>query len=329
MSRKTLLIVAAFSLMMVGIVIDRFEPTGKQADERFYPGLESLLPEVRQVTLVAAGQETNLVRDGDIWQIAERDGYPADFEKLSQLLMGLAKAELKERKTALVSNHESLSVTEAEGTTITLSTRSEELSAVLGKTVSKGAGTFARYRSADQVWLLDQSLTGSANPADWLDNPLISLPQAEIESIEVAIKDEKIYRAVKQSEGDWGLERLPAGRKLRYSTVLTPLATAVSQLSIVDVARYDEARWDAPRAQVTYQLSEGKALLLSAVMANDQYWLRVVWQPGLSETAPDSDGGSRVSVPMRVSDFDYRISKRLFDDLSQSLASLLAEEQEE
>ena len=39
MSRKTLLIVAAFSLMMVGIVIDRFEPTGKQADERFYPGL--------------------------------------------------------------------------------------------------------------------------------------------------------------------------------------------------------------------------------------------------------------------------------------------------
>jgi hypothetical protein len=30
-----------------------------------------------------------------------------------------------------------------------------------------------------------------------------------------------------------------------------------------------------------------------------------------------------------VSDFDYRISKRLFDDLSQSLASLLAEEQEE
>jgi hypothetical protein len=80
---------------------------------------------------------------------------------------------------------------------------------------------------------------------------------------------------------------------------------------------------------VTYQLSEGKALLLSAVMANDQYWLRAVWQPGLSETAPGSDGGSRVSVPMRVSDFDYQISKRLFDDLSQSLARLLAEEQEE
>ena len=54
------------------------------------------------MTITGAGAQpvATLLRSDAIWSVVERDGYPADVEKVRHTLIGLAEARIVEAKTA-------------------------------------------------------------------------------------------------------------------------------------------------------------------------------------------------------------------------------------
>ena len=105
MSNRTVFIllgVAAILVLLASLGNLQREPGNTQAGRLFLPGLESMLSETNQVTIVKGGNEAvaTLQRNADGWTVAERGGYPADFAKFRSSLLALAEARVLEVKTS-------------------------------------------------------------------------------------------------------------------------------------------------------------------------------------------------------------------------------------
>ena len=308
--------------MVLAIVVDQIEKPTEDEGQLFYPEFAAKLANLSGVAIRSAGGKVNLSQVAGSWQVSDRYGYPVDFKRLSSLLVSLADAKKRERKTSNPGNHTKLGVTPEAGHVITVSTPEGSLELIIGNASTNGTGTFVRLASEDQVWLIDAMLSVSSNPADWLATQLIRLPEADIQSIDLTVKNEATYRVIRDDQGELSLEALPKGRALRYSTVLVTLATAVAQLSVSDVALHDPDRWRAP-SEAVYTLADGRELRLQTAAIADQYWLRVEMQNDIEDNSGTPISPSPVVAATTTEAFDYQIAQRTFEDLNQSLESLL------
>ena len=91
--------------LAVGIELQpKPEPPPLEAGQPAFPGLVHVLPLATRIEITGNGSTTTLVHPGDAaaagWGVEERDGYPADAQKLRSLFSGLDDLRLVEPRTA-------------------------------------------------------------------------------------------------------------------------------------------------------------------------------------------------------------------------------------
>ena len=339
--RNKILIVGLLFGMGVAIALDQRQRFEAPAMRWLYPGFLERLPSVTGLRLSKAGDGVDLVFDNGTWVVAQRFNYPVNDKPLFQLLDQLGRARLIEKKTALSKHHGALGLLEdARDSASVLMFQGDTLlkPVVIGQQASTRPGTFVRFQSDDQVWLIDQALEVSAAAADWLAPSLLTINDQMIESIELSNPSEVKYRVVRDERDNWVLAATPEGRALRYDTVLTPLATTVGQLRLLDIALHDPARWVGAGSAV-YQLTSSHRLTLRTAAAQEGHWLRIVVEADEVDPSDASDATLQVKAvepkrspaldqvlgPSReaLTRFDFRIAKRNFDDLNRSLEHFL------
>src|SRR5262245_64317337 len=114
MKQKSVLILSVVTLAALGAAAVALHEgdTAASSGERtlVFPELSAKVNEVAELHIEKAGKGATLKREGGQWKLSDRGGYPAQFEKVKELVVGVADLPIEEVKTAKKENHAKLAL---------------------------------------------------------------------------------------------------------------------------------------------------------------------------------------------------------------------------
>ena len=159
-----------------------------------FPDLVAKLAAATQIEITHKGLTLHLSRpdnDAPTWGVADRGGYPAQQDKVHELLTGLTELRLAEPRTSDPASYARLGVEDpaAKGADSTLVRVLDGRGGVVAALVVGHARAsqhgdvdtlYVRRPDAAQAWLADGRITATAESQDWLDRDIINVDPAKI-----------------------------------------------------------------------------------------------------------------------------------------------------
>ena len=210
-----IMLAAATAVVVIGAtaaVVTRDRGTEVAAEgERMFPALFQHANDIDQLVVRSAESGTiSMTRSGERWVVAEKSGYPANFEKVRETLLSLSQMRTVEPRTAkpeLLPRLE-LDDVEAEGAKsvrVTARDGEETVADVLvGRWQATGQdqGMFVRRAGEDQSWLVKG---GNTRPdkrvTQWLDRDIVNVDQRRVKSVTITHAGGDTVKVVRQAPG--------------------------------------------------------------------------------------------------------------------------------
>ncbi|MFT7219836.1 MAG: hypothetical protein ACI8Z1_001453 [Candidatus Azotimanducaceae bacterium] len=269
---------AAIAVMMLALLFHFQGEEGLAEQSLFLPELTGALADVSeiQVRSLNDGAEVTIRRQEKIWTIVEKDGYPADFAVLAKFLNQLKGLEIEELKTSIKENHSRLDVADSglgAGTQVKILPLG--LAFIVGK---DGAirGSFVRRDGESQVYLTHQTIHADPDGMAWIDPVAINIDPASVVSVSIAQRDASFLRASRdETSGAMILKDIPAGRALRFETVVDGLSRSLLNLRFTDVMPFDEALF-ANSGVMKLSTLEGEVISVTSVEVQGRFLVHIV-----------------------------------------------------
>ncbi len=299
MTPRTVTVLAA-ALVVLGAValIAQYDPQPPApGGGLLLPDLGEDLDQVTRVSVVGAGSApvATLERGEDgSWSVAEKDGYPADTEKIRRTLISLAEARIVEPKTANPDFYDRLGVegVEAEsagGVAVTLTGADMPVNVIVGDT----EGTSQVYvRQADQAqsFLVDRNPDVGNETTDWLATDILAIPGSRMARVTVTHPDGEVVSVSKADpeQSNFNLEEMPPGRELQYASVANVMGNVLSSLNLQDVEPRTET--DEPVTVTEFVTFDGLMITAESVEREDEPWvaLRAEFRAPAEESEPEA-----------------------------------------
>ena len=256
MTNRRLAVLAALAAILLAVTafLYRGRPkatVGRRAGTRLIQGLA---PEnVWSIEVARGNVKTTLVRDGDRFAIEERSGYPADTQKVNELLVNSLEIRIKEKIGDSASSHEALGVAldSPEARTVTLKDKDGEtlLGYVAGKDIGYNRGMYVRLLDEDETFAAEESIRVHVRATDYMNKDVAEVKKDDVERVTVR-RGDMTYVSRRDEKGDITLENIPEGKQPIKTGVLFEhelVFDALDRLEIVDVTSADEAgdfAWD-------------------------------------------------------------------------------------
>jgi len=248
MNRNRLLILLAVTLLAILLVVllggdDNREPS---LEGPLIPGLAESVNDIEAVDIVAPGGEVavSLRRDEARWRVAQKDGFEAAFDRVTELLRTLSQARLAAPRTANPDWYARLGVQDpgnpdASGRRIDFPQR-DLPSLIVGQTDPTDAGSFVRRAGEAQSWLADAVIEVPVDPVVWLERAIMDIPASEIARIVIRHADGETVRLERAGEEgtDFVLLDVPEGRSAGQAFRRTAIANGLRALNLDDVRRF-------------------------------------------------------------------------------------------
>lgn len=262
--------------------------------QALYPGLLSRVNDVTwlRVSSQADGPLT-MSKQGDDWVLAEKHGYFADIEKISQTLVELSSMETIEPKTKKPENFAELYVEEVEapaGTVtnsihVTTKAGDEVLADLLvGRTrpVDMGAGVFVRRNGENQTWLATGSYQPNRKALQWLDRNIINVDSRRIVRVTMQHADGdgfSVGKAEVTSEDMSYASFVPPGMEAKPVHEMNNMAQVTDFLVMEDVRPVTDLDWNAPSSIVWFETYDGIKISIAAANDGKLSWFRIILEP--------------------------------------------------
>ncbi|GAB3022264.1 DUF4340 domain-containing protein [Bowmanella dokdonensis] len=255
-------------------------------------GLEQglLLPELAAragdlVTIrVQDGQGQNIevsLVDGQ-WRVSSHGQYPADEEKLSQLLTELLEAKKLQAKTGQAEHYHRLGLQDIDApdssaSLLTISTATQSWQLLVGNVPASGQGQFVRMADGGQSWLIDQGLSLPVLARDWMRQPVLDIPEENVASVSRLDANQRWQVKRTTMTEDFLLASKPDGRMLKYATILNGLVSNLTNINFEDVRPLEDSFWQSltPVASLQLSLFDGTELTLELAVQDGKHFLRV------------------------------------------------------
>ncbi len=251
MRSKTLVMLALATIVIVlsAIVVRQQSTAIPGQGETLFPALLQRMNQVAELKGTSAeGGYTLLQRDGR-WLVKEKQAYPADPDKVRQLLFGLAQLRRVEPKTRNPELYEKIGVQDvtANGTgslQIKLSDDQGETLAelIIGKQQLSKADLrlreyFVRLPGDPQSWLVEGKLPEDKSPSSWLRKDILALDPARVREVRIIHADGQrlTLRRKDPSATDYELVGLPTGAEIESPYAINSIANALTDLALDDV----------------------------------------------------------------------------------------------
>lgn len=282
---------------------------------------EPLLPSLRMragdivAIEVKQGKETQRLelKDG-VWRLASEGGYPAETEKVRELILAATEAEIVERKTAKPERHADLGLSDpmAEGASARLIRFLDSGGSPIGEIIagrntvdafeaSKG-GTYVRRPGANETWLANRQIAGSLSMRDWAATRLIDVKPETLTSIRIEPEGAEAYDIRRASDGKTHeLVEMPAGKKLKYVSGVDDIAEAVSLIEFKGVEKAGKADGVPLKGKATMTMENGFKATLELRSDDKDAWLRIVTS-GEGEGKAMSD-----ALKARAEGWDFKV----------------------
>ncbi len=290
---RWILVLVVLVVVAVGAVYlsDRTSERVAGGDETAFPHLLDRINEVARIRIEGYGDPFHIVRADDAWVVEEKDGYPANPDRVYRLLVGGASLKLLEPKTSRPEYYSELGVEDpqeegADSLRVRLEgAGGEELARwVIGNRRSSGANRdrselYVRIADDPQVWLVEGSLPSGRSAVDWSVRDVVAIPVDRIRQVTVEHEDGQVVRVSKESRSDseFTLQDIPAGRELDAAYRISDLGGFIQDLRLDDVlsrTKYDEEEFEADKGLALSVLTFDGLRVLGEIKRRDsEGWL--------------------------------------------------------
>ncbi len=199
MRTRTTVILAALgaAVLALGVIYgsgprERTQPAAQ--GQIAFPGLVAKLAEATRIEITHGGLTLHLARpdkDAMIWDVADRGSYPAQQDKVHELLTALTELRLDEPRTSDPAAYARLGVEDpaAKGADSTLLRVLDGKGGVIAALVVGHARTsqhgesdtlYVRRPDAAQAWLAEGRIAATSDSMDWLDRDIVNIDPAKI-----------------------------------------------------------------------------------------------------------------------------------------------------
>jgi hypothetical protein len=306
MNLKKFLLFAVITLATVGLA---FWIAGLRAPERSvektpaFPGLIDHINDVVRVELRGGGKETVIAQKDGRWAVANRGHYPAQFEKVKPLVVGIAQLEVLEQKTSNPELYPKLGVEDitakdaASRQVSLLDAGGKTLAALLvGKQpanlgVQAPDALYIRRAGEPQALLVQGRVKAEADPSAWVDTKLADIASTRIKEavVKPAAGETISIGKAKAEDKAFALANVPKGKKVKSQGVVESLATALQDLNFEDVVAEADAKFPDKPAQVSYKTFDGLVAKATVALINGRTHARFefAFDPAIAKPASD------------------------------------------
>ena len=315
-----------------------------------FPELEEKANEVSEIAVRDDDSDFTIKRDGEVWVVADKQGYPARLDKVREAVFQLSQMRLSEAKTRLAELYprievEDLDAEDAKSRWVQVKGADGEVLAelIVGKQkfdVARpgGSGVYIRRPGEDQAWLATGALDIDTDAVDWVVKDIIDLPAERVQRLTTTDAEGTVLVVSRESpdQEDFEVSGVPEGEALKdeVDTTLKDMAAALAELRLNDVAPvadFDFAGEGVARAEVV--TFGGWVIDVAMVEKEEDTWARFELtkaSPGTAtatDAAAPEDGLSQAAE--RVKGWAYKVPDFKIKHLKTRMADLLKVEEGE
>ena len=284
----TLATVAAALLAAITLFTQVEGPELVLEDTRFFPDLVHQMETLKSVVVQEGTATASLDWNGARWVLREANNYPANQNSIAELVIGLARLEKLEPKTSKSELYRHLDLQDPEvpnsrSTQIVLidSEGHEIANIIAGKLKytlgGDERGTHVRVPSQPQSWLARGEIDVGADPADWLEQPLIDIPSSAIRQITVRRPSGEHLTIERNSSGtvDFDIRNVPAGRELASPSTPLQFAELLESLDIQDVSEAGNISFENDNTiSVDVEGLDGFVMQIRMIELDGSHWIQ-------------------------------------------------------
>jgi hypothetical protein len=332
-----LCIVTAVLIAAAVIAARSRAPAGLAPRELLFPELAGRVNDVAEISVAGKGRKVTLVRDGERWTIREADGYPALFEKVRQVAVGLSQLRLIDRKTANPEYYVRLGVEDPGGDAsnsmllrLVDGTGAELAGLIVGRNRTSAApggepGLYVRFPGETAALLVEGRLDVTPNAFDWFERDLFDIAGERIRLVEITHADGERLRVERSARGaELALIDLPAGRELKSPVVLGRMGTVLEGMFADGVCAADKVQFPADAARSTILTFDGLTAEVTAARIDGAALAKFAFRYdslAAGETAPppeeippaESDASEKPDVAAEVAALNARVEGWCFE----------------
>ncbi len=305
------------------------------AGEPVLPGLLENANRIDRIVLKSGETTLTLVQTGDAWLIEERSGYPASFEKIKGLVVGLAQLRRVEPKTDRPERYARIGVEDAgPGAASTEISLIDGAGAAIARLIvgeeSFSGGTGGRYvRNPEEgrAWLAAGSVDLSLAVRDWAEPEVIDIGGSDVREVRITRPNgEKIIAArADASEPHLSLRTVPRGKRPKSPDIADGFAGALTAVELDDVKpAADVAFPAADTTHVRIETFDGLVVEVELIERDGATWIRLV--PSAAEGATAETSAKAASLAERTRGWVYQVSSWRLSQLKQALDDLVETE---
>jgi hypothetical protein len=297
--------------------------------ERAFPALAAKLGDIASVAVTRNGSTLTMIRDGDSWLVSEKGKYPANPEKIRQLVLALADLTLVEPKTQQPDLYPRLEVEDPDkGKSALVAIKDKAGGTIAEAVVGKrrydrlgggNDGVYMRRPGERQAWLARGSLDPSGEPSSWLDRRILDISEKKIAKVVLTQPDGATLVISRAAPTDkFAVEGAPADAKFKSETTTSGPATALETLDLDDVRpRGDLPIPDKEVTNASFTTFDGLAVNVRMFEHNKANWVAI---SASGSGAPESEAKK---TDEKVSPWIYAIPGYKANLLKTKLADLL------
>jgi len=343
-SKLMILVIAALAFLAGAWLLlgERQSPPDDIASgQRLFPELEQKLNDITRIRVERDGGVYEVVKKDNQWQLQDKGGYPALFERVKPLLLGIALLEKVEPKTGKPENYARLGVQEpaadTDNTRINLYLTGDSLVASLivggirGGLIAGGKdGIYARVSGEPQAWLVAGNLDLPQAEVDWVDRQMIHIKPKAVKRVTIRYPDggSLIVERLRQGAPDFAVVNMPKGAALKDGIKLNSLAKTLAGLNMEDVlVRSETGLPEANAVATVFETWEG--LQVTAYTVEHEHKIFAWFDVGVTaldvtdlskvRTTKSNDAGLR----SRLDGWVYQIPRTRGDKLRKRLDDII------
>lgn len=319
MKPRSFLVLAGLTVLAVIaailVVIDQPALTTlTKGDESAFEVLTERVNDAAELAVRSNEATFSIVKTDTGWGMKDRAEYPVHFDKVKTALVGLSELKLLEAKTSDPSRYKRLEVEEPD-TEEAQSVRFEIKDAA-GKSMASGlvgrlnpnlfgeggGGTYLRRGEEEQSWLAAGEVSLGKTRNDWMVRDIVDIAAEKVrravirqpEGAEIVVTQEK------PDSGEYKLEGIPEGRKLKDSGEAKNLAGGLWRLTFEDVKPAADIEFPPKPNVSVYESFDGLKVHIEMTTVDDVVWGR------FSATADGASGEKAEDVRKKAAEITER-----------------------
>ena len=263
----------AFAGLATSAVIWRARQSQTQmAPAPFLPGFSAQVKNAQRIHISSKAASFDVAySEGAGWTLPAKGNYPADFEQVRHLLIGLAALETIAPKTARADWLPFIGLDDpGSGTHVVVSDAHGVALAdvITGKAMGDGA-IFVRRGGETQSWLARAPYAPEPQLGPWLMQGVYSINAARLMNVTTpAVTVQREHT----SDQNYVMASVPAGKF--NPTAVNGLAAAILDFAIADVRPVADMDFTGAR-QVTARTFDGVILTMALVQKPDGVWAKI------------------------------------------------------